>query len=526
MRKLLPVNQTAKVLRNPVTNLTYTSDFPNLHKNLYLRHDPNALDNDQKLLLCARPRLINQTPVNPSPAPAGTTPIAVAGALSPAGDGSFFIIYSDNTLAGTTFYFNNALKAKPGAWTGSGQSAHDIVKLLPALYTYYWAFTNYVEGAVVDATGAVTKIVDVDYTAWLTKTNMVAMDGYIFQADYTTGYIYNSDLNNPISWTATGRILASAQPGLVMKLATVRNYLVAFKAQSIEFFENTGQPTPGSPLTAVPQLTRRYGTNSGLYFLEASDGIVFAGFDPSGKPGIFKLHFNDLGIEEISDPMIAAVLQSTIRTGAPFLGTQPNGFSQRANVISFEDKELLAFPLAIGSGLATFTYDNKIKTWAMWTTSISGAESFFPCTVIFNYNDGSGKARPMVASTNGATFYGIDFETGGTDQGSVNLDCKWCTDWYTFGTLRRKYLASLELDLTTGASGSNDNVTMYYYDNDNGVPTTSRTISSLSNSTTRVIWRRLGSFVRRRFVFKWTMGNSVRVGAVELDLNMAEDDIS
>lgn len=539
MRKQLPILQDISVPLRGGADFTYSNDFPAICKNGYMETYKDALDSSQRLFFVKRPGTAVSTAIGPSSTPPGSNPVCVAASVDALGGQNVFLIYSDagNPINTTSFYFNTTAKGAPGGWLPVASSYwHDILQLSAnAQYgNYVWAYTNGVQGAVVDNTGASTLINDADYTAWTTKTNMIDMDGYIFQGDYSTGYIYNSDLNTPTSWTATGRIQAGIYPGKLVKLAKLRKYLVAFKTTSIEFFENTGNPTPGSPLSAVPDLARRYGLSRSDFAVPVSDGIIFAGFDPAGKPGIYKLNTDNLLVEDVGNDYLSQVLGDGVFTSSPNTASPaPTGFgtSGKASVLTFRNKELVILPLPTQTSTAvtTFVYDNKLKWWSVWSYN-AWSEQPFPCNAIVK-KVGVGNI-PLILVT-GTTadykFYSV-LETTYQDNGTT-FEVKWISDKLDFGTSRRKYLNSFELLYDIGYNNSaigptTASVSFYYYDTDDGSSgTTPRTAVATGTGLGRLIFRRLGSFRSRRFVWKHSNNSPFRVGAMEVDYGAAEDDI-
>jgi hypothetical protein len=490
---------------------------------LMLRKD--SYSNSQKISFKKRPG-IGATAYN-STVPAANVAL-VAAAQSPRNDGSVFYIYTDSTLANTTCYKDATNKALPGTWAGNSSYAHDLVPLAHSssgLYgTSEFAFTNYAEGALVDNTGAITEITDADYTAWTTKSNILPMDGYLFQADYVTNYIYNSDLNTPTSWTATGRILAGLHVGRIVRLCRIRNFLVAFKTGSLEFFQNTGNPTPGSPLSAKPEMARRYGAVATEYFTETADGIVWVGYTSSGKVGVFLLRSADLQIEEISDNYICQVLQESTAIGAPNAYSLPYGMLLSMDTIPIEDKELVSFGVNIGGGVvATMLYDTQVKAWYMWTQNNSGTEAEFPSNHILVVNVGS--VLTVVGNKTGTKqLYPISYLYA-RDYTSYDYEVRWNSDSMDFGTTRRKFMSSLEVQYNLQAETNTGTLTLAYFD-DEGISASTRSAITIAFAgNTRIVWRKLGSFRNRRFIFTYTGNQWISFTVVECDLTMAEDDI-
>lgn len=541
MRKQIPLIQEPGIQRDAYyTN--YLSKVPSLKKNGYMDVYKDAEDQSQRIFFCKRPGIFPQSVIAPSPAPAGSA-VVVAASLSTDGNGSHFIIYSDGTLANTSCYFNNALKALPGTWAGN-KFPHEIIQLQPTIYANnWWAFTNGAEGALVDATGAIAEIVDVDYTAWGTKSNFVALDGYLFQADFSTGYIYNSDLNTPSSWTATGRIQASIYPGMVIRLGRIRNYLVAFKSNSIEFFENTGQPTPGSPLTSAPQFARKYGCARNELVTEASDGVIWVGFDPAGKAGVFKMSNDTLAIEEISNSYVSQILQGTATTGAPNLNPLPFGGTsapQRANTLVWRNKELILIPVIMNdTSTITLVYDNQLKDWGIWTAYSNGSqiEARFPSNIILRRGTTSTSTPKILIADATSTTFGEFSEDVYADWGWQSTpEYFWISDRLDFGTGRRKYMNSVEIQVQVGWDGPgatqphSPTMTFSYSDADDGTlysQPRSATVSLVEGiGRKKMLFRRLGSFYYRRLKIGSVDIGSYRIGVVEVDYDMAEDDIN
>jgi hypothetical protein len=546
VRKQIPIIQEMEAPFSQATSTTYAKTYQPMHKNGFLDVYKDSQDASQRIFLVKRPGLgVGSTQLNPAVVPAVNS-IATCGSLAPDGTTNHFIVYTDGTLANTVFCYNGAITARPGGWAlsgvaGAGAGAHDIIPLASTSTSgsyagNYWALTSYNTGAVISSTGAVTQIVDVDYTAWTKKTNIVALDGYLFQADTNTSYIYNSDLNVPTSWTATGRILADSHPGTIMKLVRVRNYIVAFKTGSLEFFEDLGNPTPGSPLSPVPQLTQRYGASAPHLIVDTSDGVMFAGFDPSGRAGIFKLHNNTLSVVEVGNAFMSQLVQYYRALTSPLqvADARPTTY-WRSLIIPFRDKELVTMPIAIngGSSNATFVYDNKLGSWAMWTAynPTTAVEDGFPSFCMIRR--GVSTVGPEILFANPSDYkFSVFSDNLPGDFSTHAIDFRWNSSWMDFGTTRRKFMPSLTVSLDS-RSGNVNNIalSLIYRDGDiDALVSATRTVtwsSAAAQTNKKIKFDRLGSFVARQFVIGVNDSTTfVRIGAIEVDLDMAEDDIS
>jgi hypothetical protein len=291
----------------------------------------------------------------------------------------------------------------------------------------------------------------------------------------------------------------------------------------MEFFEDTGQPSPGSPLSAVPDLARKYGIASSGLVTEVSDGLMWVGFSPTGRPGIFKLKFDDFSIEEISNAYICQLLEGTMT----YSGTSVVASTwARSNVVSFRNKELALFPIIPQSaGLQTFVYDNDLKQWGPWTTSAYGSEKAFPGGVILRVVNGiylSGTTDTGLVSQN-QKFW--KFDPGVFQDNSASIDVFWASDFHDFGTMRRKTQNSIEImyDQIVAASFT---FQISYGDDNLGIPTTARSVvAPAASGKGRAKSTHLGSFRKRKYFLRFTDNQPLRIGAIEVDIDAAEDDL-
>lgn len=92
----------------------------------------------------------------------------------------------------------------------------------------------------------------------------IAIDGYVFLAKATTshtlGYadIYNSDLNNPFSWTAGSFLSAEMYPDRLKALVRINNYILGIGQDSCEYFYDAGNAI-GSPLARYESAALPFG---------------------------------------------------------------------------------------------------------------------------------------------------------------------------------------------------------------------------------------------------------------------------
>lgn len=536
MRKQIPLVQEFISYGLP-TDWNVGSDYGAFHKNLYISKNTSAVDNSQKFYIKQRPAIVG-SPLG------GVTPAAnaqiVAFSTDETNSNSYFRVYSDGTLAGTSCYLVNVAKALPGTWSSATKHYHliQLTGTSSGLYGgYAWFMSTPTEGAVVATDGTITEVTDADYTAWGNKTNPVAMDGFVFQGNSATCKIYHSDQNAPTSWAATSVIDANLVPGQLMSLQRVRNYLIAFKTRSIEFFKNGGNPTPGSTLDSIPEMMLRYGCQGGRLITRTQDAIVWIGRDEMNNSGVFKMNTNNFEVTRISNEAIDAWVDNSYgqtqisdANGSSFLISGfLGGWRAEVGSIPYLGREFILFPvLATASVIFTLVFDNETGLWYYWSSTYSGSEISFPYasfkqgTIVYVYNGFMGK-HPRSISDNTA-LGDFAFDDSGNGQTSANISIKWVSNPMDFGSLKRKFQSYLEIgyDLALGTSNSGT-IGMYYYDDDGTTPCTTRTITTTASGLARAVFRRLGSFRTRRYVITHTGKERIKFTIIEADINSSDD---
>lgn len=115
--------------------------------------------------------------------------------------------------------------------------------------------------------------------------DLVALDGYLFCSN-ANGDIFNSNLNDPLTWNASNFISAESYGDGLRKIARSGAYIVAFGSDSIEFFYDAANPT-GSPLSVYQGATKRIGYLGGL--AQIGDSLYFVGKTANGAPSLYKI---------------------------------------------------------------------------------------------------------------------------------------------------------------------------------------------------------------------------------------------
>lgn len=414
----------------------------------------------------------------------------------------------------------------------------------------YYAATDFTKGAVIGANGGWHEITDADFTGLNKCTNLLGMDGYLFIGT-TNNRIYNSDLNAAKTWTSTSFLTAAETPGRLMWLCKIRNYLIVFKDRSIEFFEDVGNPTPGSPLEPRKQLNQNVGVLHRNTIQEVSDGIIFAGVTQTGVAKMFKLSKDNLQLSVISNRYIEqnlAMLRVITSTSTYAVDPQFNAvFAGESQTFSILGKEFYTINLkdwSAASQLFTQVYDNNLGLWTSWASSIgaSGTEDTYGFTgtqavsmatgtvmhpVFVNNSSGRGRLLAMDPST---TIEYNDLNVDATTEHIYSFG--WTSDQFDFGSRKRKFCDSVEVHYSCDSSATPSNaasssLTLTYRDYDYNSTSgykVARTLYYDAGGGVRCIARRLGNFRKRSFSLLLNSLTAFRIWAIEITYNQGETD--
>jgi len=222
---------------------------------------------------------------------------------------------------------------------------------------------------------AAYKITTGDTLSTLNPTNFpttianggVTLDGYLFVMG-TDGIIYNSNVDDPLTWAADGFINTERSTDAGVYLGQHHDHLVAIGTQSMEFFYDNANSS-GSPLNRRPDISFNIGCANGDSVWENGDIIYFIGSDNSGSLGVYKLE--NFRVVKISKNGIDSY------------------FTQNITQESFK---------VIGSGLVvqghatycltmytlqpnispdlTIIFDDTVGMWGLWNTVANGYTTF------------------------------------------------------------------------------------------------------------------------------------------------------
>lgn len=224
------------------------------------------------------------------------------------------------------------------------------------------------EGWVMNAGETVAAIAS-NFPSSLAHGGLI-LDTYLFVMD-EDGNIYNSAVNDPTTFPATGVLRAERENDKGVYLGKHHDTAVAFLTRSIEIFYDAGNSV-GSPLNRRQDVSYNVGCVGGLGVWENGDITYFLGSSPSGQIAVYEL--KNYGIRIISNDSINAYLTQIIIQ---------DGISVRLSGLSAMGHDTLIMTIFTLTGSPTaitpqssIKYDALTAQWGFWDTSLNTLGSF------------------------------------------------------------------------------------------------------------------------------------------------------
>lgn len=380
------------------------------------------------------------------------------------------------------------------------------------------------EGYVFTSNAAGTKIVDADFPSPHVPFP-VYLDGYLFLAKANTGDIYNSDLNNPASWTAGSFISAELYPDDVQALVKVKNYLLAIGTESGEFFYDAGN-SPGTPLARVDGATLPFGTRFPNTIASDKDTVMFLGSSTTGGAA-FRLvnafQFHDI---EAQGPLIIS--------NAGFSSGARAGFFRYQGELHYF-VHAAGGDVSNGSGAHGYTYSIRRKMWsAHIVTDLGDSGNQFQWPVYYMQSGpttgGFYNTTYVAGHKNGCVFLGT-FAAQGYDTipryatSPINIHQQVVFPPATFGTMNIKTMSRVSVNYERPQENTTyQPITFTYSDVCDGsqyaTPIPLQGWSTPASSATQVYpsLTQLGQFRRRQMALA-IPGGVTRIHSIEVDIN-------
>jgi hypothetical protein len=361
---------------------------------------------------------------------------------------------------------------------------------------------------------AITLITDVDMPALARYP--VALDNFIFVIT-ANGEIYQSDFDNPLSWTAGNFITSDLTPGESLYMGRSANYIAVFKTGGVEFFYNAGNPS-GSVLAQYDSFFRQMTIPRQVPVL-FNDMWYFIGQGSNTKTALYSITtssidmFVDLPAFQIQNPNADAriYLNYFELLGKPFINIP---YSLQAGnppiYVCYDllDKNLAYFSISTPGG--------NSAPWPNQSYYYQGYWYFFDFT-----STGAGpRANPRKPLRTGPDLWFVTEDYGNTVVSIVY------TGRVDHGTSYSKTCSRVLLDFDDLGSGL-PTVTMNFNDNGSNVfAAASRTFqpypsrnNTVSNSRAGAFLSRIGRYRQRFFRFNFS-GAPAKVSGALFDIDI------
>lgn len=327
--------------------------------------------------------------------------------------------------------------------------------------------------------------------------NPVSMDGYLFIAKLNTADIYNSDLDDPFTWTPGNFITAEMYPDYILALTKNNNYVIAVGSGSCEYFYDVGGAT-GSPLQRNPSVVLQVGTPAPETVVQTEKEVFMVGGTGNGGWTVWKLEgFNG---EEVAT--------EAVRNSLSILG--PSILDCIAMCIRVDGHKFYVINLPASN--RTWVYDCDSKLWSEWSSQhpVNGTQKVFKG----RYAADSYLGFPFIMSDDANGIVMIMNDTTYTDSG-FPIKMQFTTLKLDFDNMKRKgcsrtaVFGDWPLDTTSqlGVEWSDDDYRTW---------STMRFLQLSSNTP----WvRRCGRFIRRALRFTHTDPTPLRLEGAEMDID-------
>lgn len=336
------------------------------------------------------------------------------------------------------------------------------------------------------------------------------LDGYVFAAIAETDEIYNSDLNDITSWNlGVNFIKSSTKTGKITGLTSYKNYILAFKEFSCEFFYNAGN-TGTSPLQRNENLSISVGCSFPNTIAFGEDVLFWVGRGEYGNSnGVYMLAGDSL--KKVSTPAIDRALFDDQEETALLGDNYRNPKYGTACITKLNGHTYYILAIAPRHNLV-YCLDNN--QWAVWKhRDLEGCIRH-----VANYNG------QLVGNSKGPMFYFVNEDEGyfgsftvfqnyfdTLNGATVPIVMKVTTPPIDLGTTKRKIVSNMRW---SGTIEPNRNVRVSWSDDNQHTTSDWHTFSIGYNPTIR----NLGQFRRREFTFELTNIQNINTPETESTL--------
>ena len=341
----------------------------------------------------------------------------------------------------------------------------------------------------IDSANTVVTGVDADQPSSFVPIP-IFLNGYLLIVKTATADIYNSDNNDPLSYTPGNFINAEIEPDQLKSIVKLNNYIAVFGSNSIEYFYDAGIGT-GSPLQRNDVPVKQIGYVCGL--ATHNNKAYFVGSVRTGTVDVFVLE--DLKITSLGHMGTRRYLSSYAADYA-------------ANIFG---------SIVMCAGHSWYVLSDAVRTDCLdlesnlWTQWALGAGTAFPIKYSFPYTAPNGTRNLFITSASLAIF---NFDANAYQDNLVNFTVTIVTDNEDFGTLNQKNMDRLIVwaDYPTATQ----NLTIQWTDDDYQSYNTSQNIDLFQDLPSIL---QLGGFRQRAFRLTYSGNLPLRIQRLECEIN-------
>jgi len=341
----------------------------------------------------------------------------------------------------------------------------------------------------------------------------------------TNGELFNSGIEDPITWGALDFISAEIAPDDSVYISGHMNHIANFGTRTIEFFYDNGNPT-ASPLNVRTDISHNVGAIDFNTLWESGDSTFFVNLNPSGDFNISVL--SNFQLTKISTPDIDTFITSSVITDG--LSLMAHGFSTAGRsfyvlTTYYEDGSNNVMPLS------SLVFDTSTSVWGFWELMHDGIEDFplvnWTRSTATRAGDGILSNGDIITVSDDknpqdSTEAQVYVDAGYVDPGYIsdtsatgeNIEMVLITGPVDFQTRDYKYQDSLKL--VAIPESTEQNMTVQWSDESNNSYNSGRTLD-LSNHNNKLT--RMGRFRQRNHKLTFAGDEQIEVEAVEVGIS-------
>lgn len=338
----------------------------------------------------------------------------------------------------------------------------------------------------------VTKITDADFPSPHIPAPLY-MDGFLFVVKSGTADVYNSVLEDPLSWEPGEFFTAELYPDAVVAAVKAKNYLTLIGTKTTEYLYNAATPS-GSPLGRNDTAVQQFGTPAPDSVCQSEGEFFMIGDTGAGGRSVWSVKdfkATEIGIEPVKQSLdsqgasISGVTGYIVRTGG-----------HKFYVLNLTDR--------------TWVYDVDEKMWHEW--SYGDDTQPFHC----NYACEGPNGEPYFLGPAGEI---LTFDYTHTLDDGVPVFTTLMTAKLDFESMNRKFCHRFSMVCDDPDSGT-PTISVSWSDDDYKTWSNPRTLDIGLDLPTA---RQLGMFRRRSFKVTYAGGGvPLRFEGFELDINIGQ----